>query len=107
MLHRGSKTRRRKAPGRSSIAACRSLQALAIRTSSGPPQVGSLVAKPSRAGYLHLNKAIGDGAARVSMLGDDGNLAGVDTVLSATMEFGMQRIEDVGQRLTITVAIAV
>ena len=45
---------------------------------------------------LHLNKAIGDGAARVSRLGDDGNLAGVDTVLSATMEFGMQRIKDVG-----------
>jgi hypothetical protein len=41
------------------------------------------------------------------MLDDDGNLAGVDTVLSATMEFGMQRIKDVGQRLTITVAIAV
>jgi hypothetical protein len=30
------------------------------------------------------------------MLDDDGNLAGVDTVLSATMEFGMQRIKDVG-----------
>ena len=56
---------------------------------------------------LHLNKAIDDAAARVSMLDDDGNLAGVDTVLSATMEFGMQRIKDVGQRLTITVAIAV
>jgi hypothetical protein len=41
----------------------------------------------------------------VSMLDDDGNPACVDVVLSATMEYGMRRIKDVGQRLNITVAM--
>ncbi len=41
----------------------------------------------------------------VSILDDDGNPAGVDAVLSATMQYGMRRIKDVGQHLNITVAM--
>ncbi len=41
----------------------------------------------------------------VSMVDDDGSPASVDAVLSATMNYGMLRIKDVGQRLNITVAM--
>ena len=58
-----------------------------------------------RVGYLHLKKAIDEAVGMVSMLDDDGTPAGVDAVLSATMEYGMRRIKDVRQRLNITVAM--
>jgi hypothetical protein len=58
-----------------------------------------------RVGYLHLKKAIDEVVGMVSMLDDDGNPAGVDAVLGATIEYRMQRIKDVRQRLNITVAI--
>ena len=58
-----------------------------------------------RAGYLHLKQAIDETVGMVSMLGGDGTPAGVDAVLRETMEDGMRRIKDVGQRLRITVAM--
>ena len=58
-----------------------------------------------RVGYLHLKQAIDETVGMVSMLGGDGTSAGVDAVLRATMEYGMRRIKDAGQRLRITVAM--
>ena len=58
-----------------------------------------------RVGYLHLKQAIDEAVGMVRMPGDDGTPAGVDAVLRATMEYGMRRIKDVGQRINITMTM--